>query len=93
LLGHPDVIDAVVVGVPDEEWGQRLEAVVVAKPGALPVDGEALRGYVRGRLRGSKTPDRIECWPELPRTATGKLLRRDVVRGLTERVVPAVQDA
>jgi acyl-CoA synthetase (AMP-forming)/AMP-acid ligase II len=82
LLSYPDVLDAVVVGIPDEEWGQRLEAVIVPRPGAS-VDREALRGYVRGRLRGSKTPDRIESWPELPRTATGKLLRRDVVDALS----------
>jgi acyl-CoA synthetase (AMP-forming)/AMP-acid ligase II len=88
LLGHPDVIDAVVVGVPDEEWGQRLEAVVVGKPGAA-VDTEALREHVRGTLRGSKTPDAITCWPELPRTATGKLLRRDVVRALSGDLAPA----
>jgi len=37
-----------------------------------------LRVQVRRSLRGSKTPDRIVCWPELPRTATGKILRRDV---------------
>jgi len=88
LLGHPDVIDAVVVGVPDEEWGQRLEAVVVGKHGAS-LDTEALREQVRSTLRGSKTPDTIACWPELPRTATGKLLRREVVRALIDDVLPA----
>ncbi|SEG88578.1 Acyl-CoA synthetase (AMP-forming)/AMP-acid ligase II [Thermomonospora echinospora] len=82
LLRHPDVADAVVVGVPDEEWGQRIEAVIVPAPGA-GVDTEALREHVRSLLRGSKTPDRIVVWPELPRTPTGKILRHDVVTGLT----------
>ncbi|MFE9322549.1 class I adenylate-forming enzyme family protein [Nocardia sp. NPDC052278] len=82
LIRHPDIEDAVVVGIPDEEWGQRIEAVVVPKVDAR-IDTEELRGYVRGLLRGSKTPDRIACWNELPRTVTGKILRRDVVAGLT----------
>jgi acyl-CoA synthetase (AMP-forming)/AMP-acid ligase II len=76
------VLDAVVVGVPDEEWGERIEAVVVLRAGG-EVDTEQLRDMIRGALRKSKTPDRIACWPELPRTPTGKLLRRDVVAGLT----------
>ena len=82
LLGHPDVLDAVVVGVPDEEWGQRIEAVVVLREGVL-IDSDALRAQVRGTLRGSKTPERITRWPELPRTPTGKLIRRDIVEALT----------
>ncbi|WP_314221045.1 class I adenylate-forming enzyme family protein [Streptomyces zaehneri] len=82
LLDHPDVLDAVVVGVPDEEWGQRIEAVVVLRDG-VATDTDALRAQVRGTLRGSKTPDRITRWPELPRTPTGKLVRRDIVEALT----------
>ncbi|WP_262058849.1 class I adenylate-forming enzyme family protein [Streptomyces sp. STR69] len=82
LLRHPDVLDAVVVGVPDEEWGQRIEAVVVPRDGAR-VDAVALRAAVRSTLRGSKTPERITYWTELPRTVTGKLVRRDIVAALT----------
>jgi acyl-CoA synthetase (AMP-forming)/AMP-acid ligase II len=89
LLRHPDVVDAVVVGVPDDEWGQRIEAVVVPRPGAR-LDTEELRGQVRATLRGAKTPDRITSWPELPRTLTGKLVRRDIVARLTSAPQPVV---
>jgi acyl-CoA synthetase (AMP-forming)/AMP-acid ligase II len=77
LLRQPGVADAVVVGVPDDEWGQRIEAVVVPTRGT-PLDGEQLRAEVRRRLRSSKTPDRIVVWDEIPRTATGKILRHEV---------------
>jgi acyl-CoA synthetase (AMP-forming)/AMP-acid ligase II len=82
LLEHPDVNDAVVVGVPDEEWGQRIEAAVVLRPGAA-VEPEALREFARTQLRGSKTPDRVVIWEDLPRTETGKLIRRQAVARLT----------
>lgn len=81
LIDHPEVVEAVVVGLPDEEWGQRLAAVVVCRPGSS-VTGEDLRDLVRTRLRSSKTPETVEFWSELPRTDTGKLLRRRVVEQL-----------
>jgi acyl-CoA synthetase (AMP-forming)/AMP-acid ligase II len=77
LLEDPAVLEVAVIGVPDEEWGQRIEAAVVPMPGHL-VDPEALRELVRGRLRGSKTPDRVHVVERLPRTETGKLVRRQV---------------
>lgn len=82
LLRHPDVLDAVVVGVPDPDWGQRIEAVVVLRPGTY-LDVDVLRDFVRASLRSSKTPERIVYWNELPRNETGKLVRRQVVERLT----------
>jgi acyl-CoA synthetase (AMP-forming)/AMP-acid ligase II len=83
LLEHPDVSEAAVVGVPDDEWGELLVAVVVpADPAAEPA-AEALREFVRARIRGSRTPDRIIVRGELPQTATGKVLRRQLVEELS----------
>ena len=56
LLTHPDVRRCAVVGVPDDEWGQRIAAVVVLREGAQ-ADADALTSFARGELRGSKTPD------------------------------------
>lgn len=90
LTGHPAVADAAVVGLADEQWGQRLEAVVVRRPG-FDVDPDDLRAYVRDVLRSSKTPERITFWDELPRTETGKLIRRTVVTRLGEKATQTVR--
>ncbi|MFC1405260.1 MULTISPECIES: class I adenylate-forming enzyme family protein [Streptacidiphilus] len=77
LLRHPQVQDAAVFGVTDREWGQRIEAAVVSRPGS-PVDAGELRDFTRLTLRSSRTPDRFWFVEELPRTETGKLIRRRV---------------
>jgi acyl-CoA synthetase (AMP-forming)/AMP-acid ligase II len=81
LHRHPDVADVAVVGIPDEEWGQRIGAFVVLKPGSSTTQDE-VRGFVRERLRSSKTPDAVYFLDELPHTPTGKILRRELVSKL-----------
>lgn len=73
LLGHPCVADAGVYGRRDPDWGEAIVAVVVAR---APVDEEALRAYVRTSLASYKVPKAIRFAEALPRTASGKLLRR-----------------
>ncbi|WP_299950600.1 class I adenylate-forming enzyme family protein [uncultured Modestobacter sp.] len=82
LLRHPGVAEVAVIGLPDEEWGECLAAVVVPATGAA-CDVEELREWVRSRLRSAKTPDRIVFRGELPHTDTGKLLRRKLYSEFT----------
>jgi acyl-CoA synthetase (AMP-forming)/AMP-acid ligase II len=79
LDAHPAVYAVAVVGLPDEEWGQRVVAAVVAEPGTR---GHDLALFVRERLRGSRTPDQIVFLDELPQTDTGKVQRRALVARL-----------
>jgi acyl-CoA synthetase (AMP-forming)/AMP-acid ligase II len=77
LHEHPAVADCAVVGVPDEQWGESVAAVIVPRAGAR-VDAGEVRDFVRGRLRSSRVPERIELRDALPYSETGKLLRRKV---------------
>lgn len=81
LRRHEAVVDAAVVGIPDDEWGQQIAAVVVIAPG-ISVGVDELHDYCQLHLRSSKTPYRIEFRDELPHTPTGKLLRREVLADL-----------
>ena len=75
LLEHPDVADAGVVGLPDDDWGERVVAAVVPVEGRTPDPGE-LQEWVRGKLRSSKTPSSIALVEGLPYNDNGKLVRR-----------------
>jgi acyl-CoA synthetase (AMP-forming)/AMP-acid ligase II len=72
LAGHPGVADVAVIGIPDPRWGETVHAVVVGRPG---LDTGELLGWARGRLAGFKCPTSVTIAGELPRNATGKVLR------------------
>ena len=73
----PGVAEVAVVGLPSEEWGQRIGAFIVTRPG-VGLSADEVREFARARLRSSKTPDTVTFLGELPHTATGKLLRRQL---------------
>jgi O-succinylbenzoic acid--CoA ligase len=75
LLRHPDVADAAVVGRADSQWQSAVAAVVVLRDGAT-VGAEELRRHCAVLLASYKVPKRFEFASELPRTASGKLVRR-----------------
>ncbi len=86
LLAHAAVADCAVVGLPDEQWGEAVAAVIVLREHG-DASPELLQDWVREHLRSSRTPERIEFRRELPYNETGKLLRRQVralLRGETE---------
>jgi fatty-acyl-CoA synthase len=77
LAGHKAVADVAVFGVDDEKFGQRLKAVVVKRKGQKATEKE-LKDYVKANLAGYKVPREIAFTEELPRTATGKILKREL---------------
>jgi acyl-CoA synthetase (AMP-forming)/AMP-acid ligase II len=81
LESHPAVDEAAVIGIPDEEWGERVAAVVVRRPGST-VSAEELGEHVRQSLASFKKPELVVFADSLPRNAVGKLLRKE----LRERV-------
>jgi acyl-CoA synthetase (AMP-forming)/AMP-acid ligase II len=75
LYAHPQVLDVAVFGIPDDEWGERVHAIVQAKMGET-IDLDELRAFAEPRLANYKRPRAYELRAELPRTDSGKLLKR-----------------
>jgi acyl-coenzyme A synthetase/AMP-(fatty) acid ligase len=77
LAGHEAVAEAAVFGVDDEQFGQRLKAVVVTRDGR-DLTADEVKQYVKSNLAGYKVPRDVEFVAELPRTSTGKVLKREL---------------
>ncbi|MFF0543149.1 acyl-CoA synthetase [Nocardia thailandica] len=78
LIAREDVFDVAVVGVDDVEFGKRLRAFIVPEPGH-EVDGAEIQAFVKNNLARYKTPREVVLIEELPRNATGKILRRVLI--------------
>jgi len=77
LAAHEAVVEVAVIGVEDEEYGQRLKAFVVVA-GDAEVSADELKAHVKAHLAGFKAPREVEFLDELPRNASGKILKRDL---------------
>jgi long-chain acyl-CoA synthetase len=77
LYEHPDIVEVAVIGIPDDHYGEEVGAVVVASPGA-DLDPDALRAWAKQRLSAYKVPHRFAFTDQLPKGATGKILKRAI---------------
>lgn len=75
IVGHPAVHEVAVIGVPHDKWGEEVKAVVVLKPGTTS-DAASILAHARGRIGGFKAPKTVDFADSLPRTLSGKVMRR-----------------
>lgn len=77
LITHPKVAEVAVIGVPSARWGEEAKAVIVLRRGETATE-EEIRDFCRGRMAGFKIPKSVDFVSELPKTATGKVLKTDL---------------
>jgi fatty-acyl-CoA synthase/long-chain acyl-CoA synthetase len=75
LEHHPHILDVAVFGIPSEQWGEAVHAIVVVQPGA-GVDADAVIDFAREHLANYKIPRSVSFLEEIPRTGSGKILKR-----------------
>lgn len=78
LVSHPSVREVIAFGVPDREWGESVAVAVVADPHASPLNEEDILAFCRANLASFKKPKRVIFLESLPKSAYGKVLRRDL---------------
>ncbi len=77
IAEHPAVLDCSVIGVPDAKWGEAVKAVVQLKDGTSATEQELIT-LCKSKLGSLKAPKTVDFWPELPRSAVGKVLKKDI---------------
>jgi long-chain acyl-CoA synthetase len=87
LFEHPAILEAAVVGVQDKTWGEAVTAVVALKDGESATEDELIQ-FVKERIAGYKTPKRVVIVDSIPKTAVGKILRREVRESLESEEEP-----
>jgi long-chain acyl-CoA synthetase len=75
LYARPEVEECAVIGLPDPEWGERVAAFIVARPGET-IDPQALKAFLKSRLSAFKVPKEFRAVVELPKSPAGKILKR-----------------
>jgi fatty-acyl-CoA synthase len=80
LAGHEAIVEVAVIGVEDEQFGQRLKAVVVLRDG-INCSEDDIKRHVKANLAAYKVPREVVFVDELPRTSTGKVLKRELRDG------------
>ncbi|MFC8247839.1 AMP-binding enzyme [Streptomyces chartreusis] len=84
LYEHPDIVEAAVIGVPDDHYGEEVAALIAARPGSELGAGE-VSGWARELLSAYKSPRIVRFVDALPKVPTGKILKRAVDRSVLTR--------
>jgi fatty-acyl-CoA synthase len=88
IMAHPDVAEAAVIGLPDQKWGERPVACVVAKDGAS-LSAEDVKQFLDGRVAKWWIPERVELIDEVPKTSVGKFSKKDLRARFEEEAASA----